>query len=90
MAPLAQKKIPKINIRIKKVFFIVLIILSSLLLQTKSHSSNFFPQDCKKQNKKFNVKQIYDGDTILIETKKNEKVRLLGIDTFELKQKGLC
>lgn len=44
-------------------------------------TGEFYTQDCLKENKKYIVKKVFDGDTILLSN--NKKVRLLGIDAFE-------
>ena len=71
--------------------FILLFLFSILKAQSTNpdYKSNFlFTNNCLKENKQSVVKEVHDGDTILIENKSNErrKIRLLGIDAFELEQ----
>lgn len=66
----------------------ILFLFLSLTSCLSSHSSSLFTNDCSKNPKEYVVKEVFDGDTILIEAGKikQEKVRLLGIDAFEYDQ----
>lgn len=94
MALLPRKKMLKIKKITKNVFFMLFLALGfyhEALCDYKPNST--FTKDCLKENKEFVVKQVFDGDTILVGNrevgmggqgeKKNHKVRLLGIDAYE-------
>lgn len=66
-------------------------------LYSSAISSSLFTKDCSRETEKYYVKAVFDGDTILVETKKKsigetrliasqQKIRLLGIDAFEYEQ----
>lgn len=67
----------KIKKIVKKVFFISLV----FSCQLSALSFEYYTKDCTSNNKQYLVTKVFDGDTILIGNK--EKIRLLGIDTFE-------
>lgn len=54
-------------------------------------TSSLFSEDCLSDNKKVLVKAVCDGDTISLTNCKNDqkenKIRLIGIDAFEMGQK---
>ena len=69
---------------------IILFIIFEFSPETFPNSSSLFTKNCLEDNKKFVVKKIFDGDTILVETLRRNvstngdyKIRLLGIDAFE-------
>ena len=73
-------------------FFSILNVQSSVL---DYKSKQLFSKDCSKDSKQFVVKYVFDGDTVLVENvtaygrvgvSANKKIRLLGIDAFELEQ----
>ena len=57
---------------------------SAFSFESNYKSKAIFTKDCKKENKDYVVKTVFDGDTVLLNN--NEKIRLLGIDAFELEQ----
>jgi len=79
----------------RMMFILFLFFLTSL--HSSAISSSLFTKDCLRETEKYYVKAVLDGDTILVETKKQlvgetrliasqQKIRLLGIDAFEHEQ----
>lgn len=100
MALLPIKNIPRINIKIKVVFFIFsfAFFYSTLIAQSSTLKKDYKPEykfakDCYKDSKEYKVIKVFDGDTIgIIPIKSDkktryEKIRFLGIDAFEHDQK---
>lgn len=74
------RNIVKNTLRMLYILFLFLLFVSP----NPVLSSSIFTKDCKKANKEYLVKAVFDGDTILLNN--NEKIRLLGIDAFEYDQ----
>ncbi len=79
----------------RMMFILFLFFLAGL--HNSAISSSLFTKDCSRETQKHYVKAVFDGDTILVETKRQEagktrliapqeKIRLLGIDAFEHEQ----
>lgn len=85
----AKKKMPKMENKIIKTFFIFLITASTQLsaISIDYKTKALFTKDCNKEKKQYLVTNVLDGDTITVaETK---KIRFLGIDACE-KDQGSC